>query len=110
VRKDLELARELAEDCAAHARSAEALEVLALVRSARGEYETALALSDEALAGAPEPARPGILLRRAEALAGLGRIEEAARTVAEARALAGDDLRTESSAARVEKLIESASR
>jgi tetratricopeptide (TPR) repeat protein len=110
VRKDLALARELAEGCVARARSPEALDVLALVRAAQRDFQAALALADEALASAPAPARPGLLLRRAESLAGLGRIEEAARTVAEARALAGDDLRTESSAARVEKLIESASR
>jgi arylsulfatase A-like enzyme/Flp pilus assembly protein TadD len=108
--RELPRAGELAEACLAQARTAEALEVLSLVRAAEGDPAAALALADEALATAPAPARAGLLLRRAEALAGLGRHEEAGRALAEARGLAGADPLTAAGLARVEQLVERADR
>jgi tetratricopeptide (TPR) repeat protein len=103
--RDLALALELAEASVAQARSADALAVLALVRSARGEFDPALALADEGLAKAPPPARARLMFERAGALAGLGRGEDAANALAEARRLAGADPRAKASAARVERLL-----
>jgi arylsulfatase A-like enzyme/Flp pilus assembly protein TadD len=102
---DLELARELAEEALAQARSVDALELLALVQAARGEFAGALSSADEGLAKAPPAARDDLLFRRAEALAGLGQAEAAATALAEARRLAGADPRAQGSTARVEKLL-----
>jgi choline-sulfatase len=105
--EDLPLALTLAEQAAAQARSPDALEVLARVRAARGELDAALALADEAFAAAPAPARANLLFVRAEALAGLGRSDEARAALAEARTLGGADPRA---AQRVERLTEAAGR
>jgi tetratricopeptide (TPR) repeat protein len=104
---DLDLALDLAQASVAQARSADALEGLAFVRSARGEFAEALTLAEEGLGTAPAPARGRLMFRRAEALAGLGRGEDAASALAEARRLAGADPRSKASAARVEKLLSS---
>jgi choline-sulfatase len=104
--EDLSEALALAEATAEHTRSADASEVLALVHAARGEFAAALAVADEALTAAPPPpARARLLFRRAEALAGLGRSEEAAQDLAEARRLAGESPRAKASAERVEKRL-----
>jgi tetratricopeptide (TPR) repeat protein len=58
------------------------LDTLACVRVAQGRYQEALALADEALAGASDSARVDLLFRRAEALAGLGRSEDAEAALA----------------------------
>jgi hypothetical protein len=72
---------------AEQARTADVLEVPALLRAARGE-----SAADEGLAIAPATARAGLLFRRAEALA-------------EAERLAGSDPRAKQASARVEKLL-----
>jgi Flp pilus assembly protein TadD len=102
---DLERALSLAEAAVGQQRSPDALEALALARSARREFAAALALADEGLAGAPEPTRSRLMFRRAEALAGLGRRDAASAALAEARRLAGADPRAEQAAARVERLL-----
>ncbi len=103
--RDLKLALELAEGGALRRRSAETLEALALVRAARREFDEALRLADEGLAIVSTPIRPSLLLRRAEALAGLGRPEAAREALAEARRLAGADAHFEPAAARVERRL-----
>jgi choline-sulfatase len=61
------------------------LDTLATIRVAQGRYADALALSDEGLGSAEGADRVDLLFRRAEALAGLGRREEAAQALASAR-------------------------
>ncbi len=102
---ELELALELAETAAAQRRSREALEVLALVRTARREFAEALRLADEGLMTASVALRANLLLRRAEALAGLSRPEAAREALAEARLAAGADPRFEREAARVARRL-----
>ena len=102
---ELDLALELAEASVAQLRSVDALELLALVHSARGEFAAALSSADEGLGKAAPPDRDELLFRRAEALAGLGRGQDAARALAEARRLAGPDPRAKSATARVERLL-----
>jgi Tfp pilus assembly protein PilF len=53
------------------------LDTLALVRLAQGRHRAALALADQGLAAAERRDRMDLLYRRAEALAGLGRSQEA---------------------------------
>jgi arylsulfatase A-like enzyme/Flp pilus assembly protein TadD len=105
VGRELDLALALGEACAEQARTVDVLEVLALVHAARGESAAALEIADEGLTLAPASARAGLLFRRAEALAGLGRAAEAAQTLAEADRLAGSDPRAKQASARVEKLL-----
>ena len=105
---ELDVAASLAEAAVAEARTSEALDALALVRAARGEYAAALAVADEGLGRAPAPARTSLTFRRAEALAGLGRAEEASRALAEAQRLAGTDPRAKASEARVDRLLSGA--
>jgi Tfp pilus assembly protein PilF len=57
------------------------LDTLALVRIAQGRHGDALALADEGLAAAEKRDRVDLLYRRAEALAGLGRGQEAERAL-----------------------------
>jgi tetratricopeptide (TPR) repeat protein len=61
------------------------LDTLATVRTAQGRFADALALAEEGLAGADERDRVDLSFRRAEALAGLGRREDAEQALALAR-------------------------
>jgi Tfp pilus assembly protein PilF len=61
------------------------LDTLATVRTAQGRFADALALADEGLATAAEGDRVDLSFRRAEALAGLGRREDAEQALALAR-------------------------
>jgi arylsulfatase A-like enzyme/tetratricopeptide (TPR) repeat protein len=61
------------------------LDTLATVRSAQGRFADALALADEGLAVAVGGDRVDLSFRRAEALAGLGRREDAEQALALAR-------------------------
>jgi arylsulfatase A-like enzyme/Flp pilus assembly protein TadD len=65
------------------------LDTLATVRAAQGDYAEALALSEEGLADAGGVARIDLLFRRAEALAGLGRRDDAEQALALALSEAG---------------------
>jgi tetratricopeptide (TPR) repeat protein len=65
------------------------LDTLATVRTAQGRFADALALADEGLAVAVGGDRVDLSFRRAEALAGLGRHEEAEAALALARQEAG---------------------
>lgn len=65
-------------------RRPELLGTLAMVHVARGEYQQALAVADEALQHASARTRSEILFRRAEALAGLGQRAEALASLEEA--------------------------
>jgi Tfp pilus assembly protein PilF len=85
------LGRNLAEADALAARAIETLgrrppllDTLASVRVAQGRFAEALALADEGLAAASPRDRVDLRFRRAEALAGLGRGEEAEQALAEA--------------------------
>jgi Tfp pilus assembly protein PilF len=60
------------------------LDTLALVRLAQGRHGAALALADEGLAAAEKRDRVDLLFRRAEALAGLDRSQEAEQALAHA--------------------------
>jgi tetratricopeptide (TPR) repeat protein len=64
------------------------LDTLALVHVAQQRYGAALALADEGLASAKEGDRVDLLFRRAEALAGLGRRDDAEQALAAARVAA----------------------
>jgi len=61
------------------------LDTLATVRVAQGRFADALALADEGLAVAAQGDRVDLSFRRAEALAGLGRREDAEQALALAR-------------------------
>jgi arylsulfatase A-like enzyme/Flp pilus assembly protein TadD len=65
------------------------LDTLATVRTAQGRFGEALALADEGLAAASASDRVDLAFRRAEALAGLGRREEAEVALALAKQAAG---------------------
>jgi arylsulfatase A-like enzyme/tetratricopeptide (TPR) repeat protein len=65
------------------------LDTLATVRTAQGRFAESLALADEGLAAASAGDRVDLAFRRAEALAGLGRHEEAEAALALARQEAG---------------------
>jgi arylsulfatase A-like enzyme/Tfp pilus assembly protein PilF len=97
--RDLDRALALAED----ARAPEGLATLALVRLARGEAEAALPLADEGLAAGSH--RPELLLRRAEALAALGRLSEARNALDQARQQAPRGTLPTLELARVERLL-----
>jgi len=76
--RDLDEALALAEAVLKTAgRTPHALDTLARVRLAQGRSSDALALVEEALPGQRGGTRTSLLLRRAEALAGLGRAEQA---------------------------------
>jgi arylsulfatase A-like enzyme/Tfp pilus assembly protein PilF len=86
------LGRNLAEADALAARALAALgrqpallDTLATVRIAQGRFAEALALADEGLPAASARDRVDLAYRRAEALAGLGRREDAERALALAR-------------------------
>jgi len=89
--RELPRARRLAEDAVeATGRAPGTLDTLAAVLVAQGDFRAALARADEGLArGADGATRARLLYRRAEALAGLARREEARDALGEARAAAG---------------------
>jgi arylsulfatase A-like enzyme/Flp pilus assembly protein TadD len=89
------------------------LDTLAVVRGAQGRYRDALALADEGLAAAHGDDRVDLLFHRAEALAGLGRREEAESALAlakgDARARGPNPHTWPESEQRVRRLLDEAS-
>ncbi len=88
----LEIARDVAEQ---DGRGVRALDTLARVRIARHEFEIAVQLANEGLSQPAADdqgmaARVSLMLVRAEALAGLGRVEAARASLDEARRAAAD--------------------
>jgi choline-sulfatase len=106
--QDLERAAALAEAALAGAPGEPSvLDTLAAVRLRRGESRAALAAAELGLAAGGGASRPALLLRRAEALARLGRRAEAERALAEAVATPaeGRSASFEREAARVRSLL-----
>jgi Flp pilus assembly protein TadD len=103
----LERALDLAGPALSAARSPEALDTLALIRGAQGEFSIALSLADEGLSlTATGPALAELRFRRAEALAGLGRRAEARQALDEAVRTAPPGPRARSANDRIQRLLE----
>ncbi len=106
--RDLDEAEDLAEGTLARrGRIPALLDTLATVRAAQGRYADALALTEEGLVSASDVPRVDLLFRRAVALAGLGRQDDAAQALDTALAAAGEQDTTSSSWPEAERRVRS---